>query len=117
MNVLSESKRAAKMRPMRLSDVENGANVYDTIQCDTEPVITMDIPLSKLEALMNLEEIFFHNHESAHRRKLFEGWMSEQNRERDLRRKYDSVAKAYEHYQAMMAWCSDNRKDFKGLGD
>ena len=117
INVLSESKRAAKMRPMSLSDVENGAKVYDTAQYDTEPLITVDIPESNLEELRALEEIFFRNIDSAHRRTLFASWMESQDEERQLRRSYTAVRQAYEHYQAMLVWVRENHCDFKDLDD
>lgn len=118
MNVLSESKRSAKSRPIRLDSENDGSKIYDQMtNFDSEPLVTIDIPLSKLETLRSFEEILFRNIEDTGRRHMFEAWMTSQNLERELRRKYTSVKIAYENYQAVLAWCTDKRCEFKNLPD
>jgi hypothetical protein len=118
IRVLSDSKRALIARPIEFFDSENDKNVYSvSMQHDTEPMITIDIPLSKLEAIANLEATFFNNIENSHQRRTFEVWMQAQEEERSLRYRFAAVDEAYQAYSRILCWCRDKPSDFKDLPD
>lgn len=115
---LSDSKRCLRTTPVTKyfvleSDkdvMQNSAMTYDT-----EPLITVSIPLSKLEQLANLESMFYNNIDDEYPRQLFQRWVEQQENEHFLRTNYESVRKAYEHYSAMLYWCGKTRNDIKIL--
>lgn len=77
----------------------------------SEPLLTVDIPLSKFEAIERLESIFFGNIDNIESRRVFEKWIEQQEEERRLRRQYPAVEKAYQEYTALLEWCGQaNRK-------
>lgn len=105
---LSSSKRCVRTIP----NLEYFANPddKDTIHShaptfDSEPMITLDIPLSQLERIVNIEAMFFNNIDDGYPRNLFQRWVEQQEEEYALRIKFDAVRKAYEHYSAMLSWC------------
>lgn len=117
ITVLSESKRAIA-RPVRLFEYEHDKSIYTTsVSYDTEPMITIDIPLSKLEALHNLETIFYNNIDSSGQRRTFEVWMNAQEEERRLRYQFKAVDEAYKAYSALLTWCRNKPSEFKDLPD
>ena len=118
IRVLSDSKRALIARPITFFDSENDKNIYSmSPHHDTEPMITIDIPLSKLEAIANLEATFFNNIENSHQRRTFEVWMKSQEEERNLRHRFAAVEQAYQSYSKLLHWCRNEPSEFKDLPD
>ena len=81
---------------------------YTTFQ--SEPMLTVDIPLSKLEKLEQIESIFYGNISSIESRRMFEQWFNQQEEERRLRKCHPAAEKAYQEYQAMLLWCGRGDK-------
>lgn len=75
-----------------------------------EPLITLSIPQSKLEALIRIEEIFYGNIEDVGHRHIFEKWWLQEEEERQLRKKYAAAAQAYEEYRLTLKMLGQNPK-------
>lgn len=118
IDFLSGSKRCIRISPMTqyfISPTDKNIAQDCLPTYDTEPLITVDIPLSKLEQLANLESMFYDNIEDANPRSIFRRWVDQQEEEYRLRTKFDSVRKAYEHYSAMLSWCGKTHKKITDL--
>jgi hypothetical protein len=116
IKVLSDVKRHPVFRKEQYFLEPTDCKIITTASvCETEPLITLDIPLSRLNALADIEATFFNNiHEVGHRR-TFEAWMDQQVEERRLQNKYPGVKEAFEHYSIMLNLCREQPKTFKEL--
>jgi len=110
INVLSDSKRCVKHRPINYHFSEElDKDIYRSMgHYETEPVLTIEVPLSKIESIAEVESTFYNNVDDVYRRRHFEEWMKQQSEERYLRSKYPSCQTAYEHYSLMLHLCSEN---------
>lgn len=116
IDFLSDSKRCVRTTPVtKYFVLESDKDVMQNsaIAYDTEPLITVNIPLSRLEQLANLESMFYNNIDDDYPRQLFQRWVEQQENEHFLRTNYSSVRKAYEHYSAMLSWCGKAKNDIK----
>lgn len=115
VNVLNDTQRFFRTSPPKnfhISDLNSYQEIAEVI---SEPLLTITIPQSKLETLINLENVFFNNIEDVYARRMFETWMSEQQNEKRLRQKYPSAQSAYEQYQVVLNLCRENPKRIKDL--
>lgn len=110
IHILSSSKRAIRNRstPQFFVNSSDKNIIHNTArEFDTEPMLTVDIPQSRLEALCDLERVFFNNIEDHGHRRVFQVWMDQQQREKEYRDKYSAVRKAYEDYSALLTWVAN----------
>jgi hypothetical protein len=120
VNVLDTNKRAPiRTTTFFVEPSDKNVMTHDTTRFDTEPLVTLAIPLSKLGAMVNIEATFFNNIDNVGHRRVFDSWIQQQEKERQLRHKYEAVNLAYKQYSAMLAWCESgkNPTDFKPLPD
>lgn len=115
LNILNDTKRCMKFGPVNCVIHTDELTSIKEIHYDTEPLVTFEIPLSKLEAIADLESLFYNNIEGDSRRHLFENWMDQQSDERHLRNTYKACQTAYDDYNAVLDWCRRNPKQFKDL--
>ena len=83
------------------------------MEAEYEPLLTITIPLSKLEALSNIDSVFYNNIEDVYARQIFESWMDSQREEKYLRQQYPAVQSAYEQYSMVLHLCREKPKKFK----
>lgn len=109
INVLSTNKRCVKyIKPMtHFLDPTDLNTALPSTHYETEPVATIDIPLSSLEKIAEVESTFYNNIEDVERRRYFENWMHRQSEEKYLQEKYPSVKQAYEQYSLMLHMCKE----------
>ena len=121
VNIVDASKRVAKMFPLNYNAELFSAPVDKDVyhvgapRYDTEPLLTIEIPLSKLEAIADIESIFYNNIDSIGHRRIFEAWQDQQRYERALREKYPAVQNAYQAYSTMLNLVREKPNDFKDL--
>lgn len=113
--IIDKSRRFVRHRPVEFFSCVDDKNLYKEIEIEAEPLLTITIPLSKLEALADLESIFFNNIEDVHARRMFETWLDSQAEEKYLRQKYPTVKDAYEQYSMTLHLCKEKPNKFKDL--
>ena len=112
IGLLSDSKRWVKSRPIEyfFTDVSNKDICTTQVSYETEPMITLDIPLSKLNLLIEIESTFFNHASDEYHRRHFESLMAQISEERYLRSKHPAVQSAYEQYSMMLHLCKEHPK-------
>lgn len=113
VRVLNDQKRRARYHPPRFfTDPENAAVVRnDIVEFETERVLTLEIPESRLRALMELEKRFFKwQKHTKNETDFFEMLMSKEREEATIRHQNEAVQKAYEQYSVMLNLAGYQRK-------
>jgi len=116
IKVLSSDRRHPIFKVNKFFEVDNDMSLINVEPVThTEPMITLDIPLSKLNALADVEAIFFNNEYNDSSRRLFEAIMDLREEETYLRNKYPAVKQAYEQYSTMLHLCRERPVTIKDL--
>jgi len=116
IDILDRSRRFVRHSPVEYFSVPVDKDIcYRTMEMESEPLLTVTIPLSKLEALLELEATFFNNIEDVYSRRMFETWMDSQREEKYIRQKYPTVQAAYEQYSMTLHLCREKPNKFKTL--
>ena len=118
IKVVNNHKRFYKSCPARFFNDSLDKNIYEqdlSIDVLTEPLLTVEIPESKLNDLMKLEAFFYNNIDNIHSRRMFELWYEQQLEEKELRTKYPACQSAYENYSTILTLCRKNPKKIKDL--
>lgn len=116
IKVLSDAKRYPIFVKNKFFDVPNDLSIIHIEPVvATEPMITLDIPLSKLTTLADLEAVFFNNAQDASVRNIFDAIMDQQSEERRIRALHPAVQTAYEQYSLLLNLCRNTPKKLKDL--
>jgi len=118
IQLLNDNRRCmTRMQPRLYFSFEQDKDYVSDMppECNYEPLITVEIPLSRLDEIADLESIFFNNIDDENSRRIFQRWLEQQNEEKRLRDNHPAVKKAYEHYSAMLAWCGQANKKITDL--
>lgn len=105
VRVLNDQKRRARYHPpVFFTDPENAAVVRDDIvQYETEYVYTLEIPESRLRALIEMERRFFKwQKHTKGEVDLFDLLLSKEREEASYRHANEAVKKAYEQYSMLL---------------
>jgi hypothetical protein len=86
--------------------------IKDEMQSRYEHIITISIPESKLDQLLNIENMFYNNIDSVNHRRLFETWCNQQAHERELRKMHPGIQESYDQYRIMVELCRERPKTF-----
>jgi hypothetical protein len=116
IKVLSDAKRYPIFVKNKFFNVPNDLSIINTEPVvATEALITLDIPLSKLKTLADLEAVFFNNAQESSVRNIFEAIMDQNYEEKRIRAFYPSVQAAYEQYSLLLNLCREIPKKIKDL--
>ena len=113
VNVLNDSKRRARYHPPRFFTEPSRADIIrnDIVEFETEPVITLEIPESRLRTLVEMERRFFKwQRHSQGEIDMFETLMNKEREEAHYRHTNVAVQKAYEQYSIMLNLAGYQRK-------
>lgn len=113
IRVLNDTKRRARYHPPRFFTDPERADIIrnDIVEYETERVITLEIPESRLRVLMELEKRFFKwQKHTKNEIDFFEMLMSKEREEATIRHQNEAVQKAYEHYSVMLNLAGYQRK-------
>jgi hypothetical protein len=113
VTVLNDQKRRARYHPPRFfTDPENASVIRDDIvPYETERVFTVEIPESRLRALVELERRFFkYQKHTAGEVDFFDMLMQKEREEAAIRHQNEAVQKAYEQYSIMLNLAGYQRK-------
>jgi hypothetical protein len=113
VNVLNDQKRRARYHPPRFFTDPSRADIIrnDIVEFETEPVITLEIPESRLRTLVEMEQRFFKwQRHSQGEIDMFETLMNKEREEAHYRHTNAAVQKAYEQYSVMLNLSGYQRK-------
>jgi hypothetical protein len=113
VNVLNDQKRRARYHPPRFFTDPSRADIIrnDVVEFETEPVITLEIPESRLRTLIEMERRFFKwQRHSQGEVDMFETLMNKEREEAHYRHINTAVQKAYEQYSIMLNLAGYQRK-------
>jgi hypothetical protein len=111
IKILDDNRRTPVLAANEYFVDPNDKNIATTVQVvDTEPLITLEIPMSKLNAMSDIEATFFNNNYDSGHRKVFENIMDMMEEERILRDQYPAVADAYSAYSTLLHLCKKQPK-------
>jgi hypothetical protein len=113
VNVLNDQKRRARYHPPRFFTDPSRADIIrnDIVEFETEPVITLEIPESRLRTLVEMERRFFKwQRHSQGEIDMFETLMNKEREEAHYRHTNAAVKKAYEQYSIMLNLAGYQRK-------
>ena len=113
VNVLNDQKRRARYHPPRFFTDPSRADIIrnDIVEFETEQVITLEIPESRLRTLVEMERRFFKwQRHSQGEIDMFETLMNKEREEAHYRHTNAAVKKAYEQYSVMLNLAGYQRK-------
>ena len=105
VRVLNDQKRRARYHPPRFFTDPMRADIIekDTLNFETEPVYTLEIPEGRLRALVEMEQRFFKwQRHSQGEVDMFEMLMDKEREEAHYRHNNQAVQKAYEQYSMLL---------------
>ena len=104
VNVLNDQKRRARYSPPKFfTDPFRADIITRDMQYETEPVITLEIPESRLRTLVEMERKFYKwQRHSRSEVDMFQTLMDKEREEAHYRHTNASVQKAYEQYSIML---------------
>lgn len=105
VNVLNDQKRRARYHPPKFFTDPDRADIIrnDVVEYETEKVYTLEIPESRLRALIEMEQRFFkfHRHNQG-QIDMFQTLMDKEREESYYRNSNEAIKKAYEHYSMLL---------------
>ena len=111
VKLVNDQKRYARYRrPQFFTEPLNASIIQDTMDFQTEKLYTVDIPESRLNTLVEMENRFMNFRNSDHSRDMFELLMDKEREESHFRHTNEAVQKAYEQYSIMLNLAGYQRK-------
>jgi len=113
VRVLNDQKRRARYHPPTFFTEPERADVirHDIIEYETEKVITLEIPESRLRTLVEMERKFYKwQRHTKTEVDMFQTLMDKEREEAYLRNTNPAVQKAYEQYSIMLNLAGYQRK-------
>ena len=103
VKIVNDQKRYARYRrPQFFTEPLNASIIQDTMDFQTEKLYTVDIPESRLNTLVEMENRFMNFRNNDHSRDMFELLMDKEREEAHFRHTNQGVQKAYEQYSIML---------------
>ena len=113
VQIVDDQKRRARYHPPRYFTDPLRADVIsrDFVEYETEKVFTVQIPESRFQALVEMEQRFFGRHNHGYSDADMFAMLMEKEREESWHRQSNqSVQKAYEQYSIMLNLAGYQRK-------
>ena len=112
VKVVNDTQRYARYRPPSFFTDPARADIIrnDLVDMQTETLFTVQIPESRLKALVELENRFYNHRNSDGMRDMFETLMDKEREEAFYRHTNEAVKKAYEQYSMLLNLAGYQRK-------
>ena len=111
VKIVNDQKRFARYRrPQFFTEPLNASVIRDDMEMQTEKLLTVEIPESRLNTLIEMENRFMNFRNSDHNRDMFEMLMDKEREEAHYRFTNEAVRKAYEQYSIMLNLAGYQRK-------
>jgi hypothetical protein len=111
VKIVDDQKRFARYhRPQFFTEPLNASVIRDSVDFQTEKLYTVELPESRLNTLVEMENRFMNFRNSNHSRDMFEMLMDKEREEAHFRFTNEAVKKAYEQYSIMLNLAGYQRK-------
>lgn len=112
VKVVNDNGRYARYRPPSFFCNPERADLVrnDLEEFRTEKLYTVQIPESRLQTLVELENRFYNHRNSEGMRNMFEVLMEKEREELHLRNSNEAIKKAYEQYSILLNLAGYQRK-------
>jgi hypothetical protein len=111
VKIVNDQKRYARYRrPQFFTEPLNASIIQDDMSMQTEKLYTVELPESRLNTLVEMENRFMNFRNSDHSRDMFELLMDKEREEAHYRFTNEAVQKAYEQYSIMLNLAGYQRK-------
>jgi hypothetical protein len=111
VKIVNDQKRFARYRrPQFFTEPLNASIIRDDMDMQTEKLLTVEIPESRLNTLVEMENRFMNFRNSDHNRDMFEMLMDKEREEAHYRHTNQAVQKAYEQYSMLLNLAGYQRK-------
>ena len=111
VKIVNDQKRFARYRrPQFFTEPLNASIIRDDMDMQTEKLYTVELPESRLNTLVEMENRFMNFRNSDHSRDMFEMLMDKEREEAHYRHTNVAVQKAYEQYSIMLNLAGYQRK-------
>jgi hypothetical protein len=111
VKIVNNQKRFARYRrPQFFTEPLNASIIRDNMDMQTEKLLTVEIPESRLNTLVEMENRFMNFRNSDHNRDMFEMLMDKEREEAHYRHTNQAVQKAYEQYSMLLNLAGYQRK-------
>lgn len=112
VKVVNDTGRYARYRPPTFFTEPERADLIrrDLEEFRTEKLYTIQIPESRLQTLVELENRFYNHRNSEGMRNMFEVIMEKERDEMHLRNSNEAIKKAYEQYSILLNLAGYQRK-------
>ena len=111
VKIVNDQKRFARYRrPQFFTEPLNASIIQDSMDMQTEKLYTVELPESRLNTLVEMENRFMNFRNSDHSRDMFELLMDKEREEAHFRHTNEAVQKAYEQYSIMLNLAGYQRK-------
>ena len=111
VKIVNDQKRFARYRrPQFFTDPYNASVIQDDMSMQTEKLYTVELPESRLNTLVEMENRFMNFRNGDHSRDMFELLMDKEREEAHYRFTNEAVQKAYEQYSIMLNLAGYQRK-------
>jgi hypothetical protein len=111
VKIVNDQKRFARYRrPQFFTEPLNASIIRDDLDLQTEKLLTVEIPESRLNTLIEMENRFMNFRNSDHNRDMFEMLMDKEREESHYRHTNQAVQKAYEQYSMLLNLAGYQRK-------
>lgn len=105
IRIIDTNKRVNNISKLNIDYFKNDIDynvMYSKHHLVTEPLYTIEIPLSRLEKIAQFEKQVFNNMKDHGHYNLFEILMEQKEKEKQLRHLYPAVKLAYENYSLIL---------------
>jgi hypothetical protein len=111
IKVLDSNKRCiTHMNYSFFSDPADKDLIYTESNTTTEKLLTLTIPESKLNDLIQLYQIVYNNRNMAGHNDMFQVVLDQIQEERSLRQQYPALQESYEHYSTLLYLTGHQKK-------
>ena len=111
VKIVNDQKRFARYRrPQFFTEPLNASIIRDDMDMQTEKLLTVEIPESRLNTLVEMENRFMNFRNSDHNRDMFEMLMDKEREEAHYRHTNQAVQRAYEQYSMLLNLAGYQRK-------
>lgn len=111
VKIVNDQKRFARYRrPQFFTEPLNASIIRDDMDMQTEKLYTVELPESRLNTLVEMENRFMNFRNNNHSRDMFEMLMDKEREEAHFRFTNEAVKKAYEQYSIMLNLAGYQRK-------
>lgn len=110
--IIDDNKKHARYHPPTYFSIPTDANIIsrDAFEYQTEKLLTVEIPESRLKTLVEMEEKFFNYRHGGSGRDMFVMLVEKEREESFYRNSNEAVKKAYEQYSIMLNLAGYQRK-------